>query len=143
MEPIEWPRSGRFLDVRTTMDALNKLKEEFDRHPIGLHPDQAYSPASIAKTYRDAMGVIPPLQKFKVGDKVLGIGMEAYYGGRCETRLRPKEVPVIHTDFRSNYPTVNALLGDWDVLTAKSVSFEEATDEIRALISPYGLPAPI
>lgn len=179
LEPKEWPRDGRFLDLRTlafalfdesyrldrlcrelgikgklkheptgrisvkeidycredvraTMDALNALKDEFDRHPIDLYPDRAYSPASIAKAYLDAMGVTPPLQKFKVPNQILGIGMQAYYGGRCETRLRLTEVPVIPTDFTSNYPTVNALLGNWDVLTARSVSFEDVTSEIRA-----------
>jgi hypothetical protein len=92
----EWPREGRFLDLRTLAWAirnvsynlesackefhvsgkvkhkptgqisseeleycrgdvaashrlLNALMEEFNRNPVDLHPDKAYSPASIAK----------------------------------------------------------------------------------------------
>jgi hypothetical protein len=58
------------------------------------------------------------------------MAMQSYYGGRCETRLRRFEAPVIHTDFASNYATGNALLANWDVLTAQRVTFEDDTDEI-------------
>jgi hypothetical protein len=34
----------------------------------------------------------------------------------------------------SQYPTVNELLGNWQLLTADSVSFEVATDEVRDLL---------
>ena len=120
--------------------AYREGKQEFDRHPIGLYPDQAYSPASLAKAYiDDAMGIRPPLQKFKVPNKVLGIAMQSYYGGRCETRLRRFEAPIVHTDFAGNYATGNALLGNWEVLTAKSVTFEAVTDEIQAWLATVTL----
>ena len=38
------------------MDALNGLRDEFNKHPIALKPDHAYSPASIAKSYLEANG---------------------------------------------------------------------------------------
>src|SRR5947209_8784579 len=47
-------------DVRCTVDVLNALKEEFDRHPIDLHPDKAVSPASIGKAYLRATGTTHP-----------------------------------------------------------------------------------
>ena len=122
-------------DVRATTDVLNALKWELDQHPIALRPDLAYSPASIVKDYLDAMGVIPPREKFQVSDDVLGIAMQAYYVGRAECRIRRTEVPVIHTDFTSQYPTVNVLLGNWQVLTAKDISFEDASDDVRALLA--------
>ncbi len=99
-------------DVRITVNALNKLKREFDLHPIDLHPAHAYSPASIAKAYLRSMGIIPPTAKFRVPHRYLGIAMQAYYGGRAECRIRNTEVPVVHTDFVSQYPTVNTLLGN-------------------------------
>jgi hypothetical protein len=126
-------------DVRATVNALNGLKQEFDRHPIQLRPDRAYSPASIAKVYLEAMGILPPRDKFQMSDEELGIAMQAYYGGRAECRVRHLEVPVIHTDFTSQYPTVNALLGNWDVLTAKAVSFDDATDVVRKLLASVTL----
>jgi DNA polymerase type B, organellar and viral len=131
VEEIDYCRE----DVRATTDVLNALKHEFDQHPLDLYPDQAFSPASMAKSYLDALGVVPPQEKFNVPDAVLGIAMEAYYGGRAECRIRRTEVPIVHTDFRSQYPTANALLGNWTVLTAKTVTFEDATEDVRALLA--------
>jgi hypothetical protein len=52
-------------DVRCTVDSLNSLKEEFDKHPVNKHrielyPDKAVSPASVGKAYLRAMGITPP-----------------------------------------------------------------------------------
>jgi hypothetical protein len=126
-------------DVRATNDALNALKQEFDQHPLSLYPDRAYSPASVAKAYLDAMGVITPKKKFKVPNRVLGISMQAYYGGRAECRIRRVPVPVVHVDFKSQYPTVNTLLGNWDVLTARELSFKDATKQVRELLQSVAL----
>lgn len=35
--------------------------------------------------------------------------------------MRWLEVQVVHADFTSEYPRINALLGNWDVLTAERV----------------------
>ena len=126
-------------DVRATVDALNGLKREFDRHPLSVRPDRVYSPASLAKAYLDAMGIVPPRAKFTVPDEMLGVAMQAYYGGRAECRVRRVEVPVVHTDFMSQYPTVNALLNNWQLLTAKRVSFGDATNDVRSLLESITL----
>jgi hypothetical protein len=119
-------------DVRATLDALNGLKREFDRHPVSVRPDRVYSPASMAKAYLDVMGITPPRQKFQTTEEALGIAMQAYYGGRAECRVRRLEVPVVHTDFTSQYPSVNALLNNWPLLTAQRVTLEDVTDDVRA-----------
>jgi len=80
-------------DVKATAKLLNKMKEEFDRHPIDLTPDKAYSPASIAKAYLDAMGIEIPKRKFNLSDRDLGIAMQGYYGGRAECRIRKLRSP--------------------------------------------------
>ncbi len=129
-EEIEYARQ----DGRCTVAALNGLKREFDPHPIGLKPYNAYSPASVAKSYLDQMGIITPGEKFAVPDEILGIAMQSYYGGRCETRIRCAEVPVVPVDFTSEYPSCCALLGLFDVLTAKSVSFDDDTENVRRLL---------
>ena len=121
-------------DGQATASLLNAMKKEFDQHPIDLVPDKAYSPASIAKKYLDKMEIEQPRTHFDVSDKVLGIAMQGYYGGRAECRIRRTPVPVVHTDFTSQYPTVNALLGNWDVLTAEKVNFEDCTDEVRKML---------
>jgi len=121
-------------DVRATASLLNAMKKEFDQHPLDLRPDKAYSPASIAKAYLSIMEIGQPKAHFKVTDKELGISMQGYYGGRAEVRIRKAHVPVVHTDFTSQYPTVNALLGNWDLLTAESVCFEDCTNEVREML---------
>ena len=126
-------------DVRCTTAALNALKQEFDQHALDLRSDRAYSAASIAKAYLRKMGVVPPKLKFNVPDRMNGIAMQAYYGGRAECRIRRTPVAVRHTDFKSQYPTVNTLLGNWDVLTAESISFEPATEEVRELLKSVTL----
>ena len=123
-------------DVRATTRLLNAMKVEFDQHPpeLPIVPEGAYSPATIAKAYLDAMKIARPKSKFKVSDRALGIGMQAYYGGRAECRIRKTPVPVVLTDFTSQYPTVNALLGNWSALTAKSVRFIDCKNEVRHLL---------
>src|SRR5215469_81763 len=115
------------------------MMHEFDQHPIDLHPDKAYSPASIAKTYLAEMEIKQPKDHFRVPNRILGIAMQSYFGGRAECRVRRTPVPVIHTDFKSQYPTVNTLLGNWRVLTAKSISFDDATEEVRKFVSAVKL----
>src|SRR6266581_317369 len=129
-EEIEYARQ----DVRCTVDVLNALKLEFDKHPIDLKPYHAYSPASVAKSYLDKMGIIRPAEKFSIPNKKLGISMQSYYGGRSETRIRRAEVPVVPVDFTSEYPSVCALLGLFDVLTAKSLSFEGDTKNVSRFL---------
>ncbi len=126
-------------DVQATANLLNAMKTEFDRHPIELQPERAYSPASIAKAYLSAMGIALPKAKFPVPDRELGIAMQSYYGGRAECRIRKTPVPIVHTDFTSQYPTANALLGNWDVLRAESVSFEDCTDGVREMLAVVAL----
>jgi hypothetical protein len=126
-------------DVAATGRLLNAARKEFDKHAVQLRPDQAYSPASIAKAYLDAMNIAHPKERFRVANKIHGIAMQAYYGGRAECRIRKTPVPVILTDFTSQYPTVNALLGNWDVLTAQDIRFQPCTGSARKLLAKINL----
>jgi hypothetical protein len=122
-------------DVAATGRLLNAAKGEFNCHPFDLWPDKAYSLASIAKAYLDDMNIGHPKKHFTVANKIHGIAMQAYYGGRAECRIRKTPVPVILTDFTSQYPTVNALLGNWNVLKASTVKFKACAGEVRTLLS--------
>jgi hypothetical protein len=106
------------------------------RQSKNLTGGKAYSPASIAKAYLEEMGITPPARKFKVPDEILGIAMESYTGGRSETRIRHAEVPVVPVDFTSEYPSTCALLGLMDILTAESLTFEDATEDVHRLLDP-------
>ena len=127
-------------DVRATLGLLNALKHEYELHPITLLPDRAYSPASIGKAYLRSMGIVEPMRKFKdIPAKIHGIAMAAYYGGRAECRIRRWPVPVVPVDLTSEYPSVDALLGIWDVLTAARLTTEDATEDVRALLAKVTL----
>src|SRR5713101_4337870 len=129
-------------DVRATPGLLNALKQEYSLHPIALPPDKAYSPASIGKSYLRAMGIVEPMRKFKgIPPKIHGIAMAAYYGGRAECRIRRWPVPVVPVDLTSEYPSVDALVHIWDVLTAKRLTIEDATKEVRSLVASVSLEA--
>jgi hypothetical protein len=134
-DDIEYARQ----DVRCTVDVLNALKREFDRLPIDLKPYNAYSPASVAKSYLDTMGITRPALKFNIPEKMLGIAMQSYYGGRSETRVRCAAVPVMPLDFTSQYPSCCALLGLFEVLTARSVKFINNTENIRRFLKRINL----
>ena len=122
-------------DVAATNRLLNAMMSEVDQHPLELRPDKSFSPASIAKAYLNKMGIKQPKDHLKVPHKTLGIAMQSYYGGRAECRIRKTSVPVIHTDFTSQYPTVNALLKNWNVLTARSLRFVSCTSAARNFLS--------
>lgn len=127
-------------DVRATLGLLNALKHEYELHPIALPPDRAYSPASIGKAYLRAMGIVEPMRKFKdIPPKIHGIAMASYYGGRAECRIRRWPVPVVPVDLTSEYPSVDALLGIWNVLTAARLTTEDATEDVRALLAKVTL----
>ena len=128
-------------DVRATLGLLNALKHEYEQHPITRHPnalppDRAYSPASIGKAYLRAMGIVEPKRKFNdLPPRIHGVAMAAYYGGRAECRIRRWPVPVVPVDLTSEYPSVDALLRVWELLTAARITAEDATDEVRALLA--------
>lgn len=122
-------------DVRVTTKLLVKVREEFDRHPIDLHPCRAFSPAAIAKAYLGALGIKPPLEKYSsVPRKILGHAMTGYYGGRAEIRIRRTPVPVLYCDFLSMYPTVNTLMGLWRYFIAREIEVVDATSEVREFL---------
>jgi hypothetical protein len=56
------------------------------------------------------------------------------HGGRAECRTRRWPVPVVPVDLTSEYPSVDALLSIWDVLTAARLTTRDATDDVRALL---------
>ena len=131
-EEIEYCRQ----DVRASVGLLNALLAEFRKYPLGdLPPEKAYSAASIAKAFLNTMGIVHPEQKFQLDDKIKGICMQPYYGGRAEIRIRHTAVPVVYTDFTSQYPTVNTLLGLWKLLIAEKIVVRDATQEIQQFLN--------
>jgi hypothetical protein len=123
-------------DVLATAELLEKLLAEFNWHPIDLAPTKAFSPASVGKAYYRALGIAPVLQRqpdFPL--EFCGYAMAAYYGGRAEAHIRKQLVPVVYLDFLSMYPTVNALMGLWELVTAQELQVVDVTDEVQELLA--------
>jgi len=130
-------------DVQATAALFEQLLAEHRRHPIRLSPTKAYSPASVGKAYLRAMGVRPRLEtQPEFPREVLGQAMVVYYGGRAECRIRRTPVPVTYVDFLSMYPTVNSLMGLWDLVIAETVEIKDGnavTREVQSMLNELTL----
>ena len=127
-------------DVRATVGLLNATLAEFKRYRIGgLPPEKAFSAASIAKAFLGTMGIVPPQQKLELDDRTLGFCMQGYYGGLACVRIRHTPVPVVYTDFTSQYPTVNTLLKLRPMLIADRLNVCGATREVQTFLKSLTL----
>ena len=54
----------------------------------------------------------------------LGYAQSAFYGGRASAHVRKVPVPVVYTDFMSQYSTVNVLMGLWSFVTAADIGVD-------------------
>ena len=123
-------------DVGATANLLRTTIAEYRRHPIDLQPTKAFSPASIGKAYLKGMGVVPILDRQPgFPPEVLGWGMAAYFGGRAECRIRKTPLPVVYVDFLSMYSTVNALMGNWNLVVAQKILTDDATTKVQRLLA--------
>ena len=131
-EYIEYNRR----DVLATTELAAKLLAEYARHPIELQVTKAYSPASIGKAYLQAMGVTPIMVRMPDFPKrYCGYAESAFFGGRASAHVRKVPVPLVYTDFLSQYSTVNVLMGLWRFVTAREIAvIEDAREELAALL---------
>jgi hypothetical protein len=98
-------------------------------------PTKVFSPAGLGKGYLDYMLLKPVLQRQPdFSPELLGLSMGAFFGGRSEVRIRHQPVPVVLLDFLSMYPTVNALMHNWDLLIAPRIEVVDVMAEVRELL---------
>jgi hypothetical protein len=69
----------------------------------------------------------------------VGAAMEGYYGGRSEARIRHQIIECMHADFRSQYPTVNALMKLQDLLLAERVEVVRNSNSSREFLETVTL----
>jgi hypothetical protein len=116
-------------DVQCTWELWVKLRDLYKLHGIKKRIRRVYSEASIGKRYYEEMNVLSFFgydNRLKVFTQNLdfdlldvGASMEGYYGGRSEARIRHQIIECMHADFRSQYPTVDALMKLQDLLLAE------------------------
>lgn len=126
-------------DVWATAALWEQLMAEAVLHPID--PERMYSPASVAKEYRQALGITPLHERQPDFPKdVEGFGAVAFYGGRTEVRIRRTHVPVIYLDFLSMYLLVCALLNVAEFDRCKRVQVvEEDPTHVQAWLEGLSL----
>jgi hypothetical protein len=98
-------------DVNLTWEVYVRLRELYNRHAFSTPILEIYSEASVGKAYLSELGITPALQKSSELREYFGIFMEAMYGGRSEVRWRHEIREGMQADFKSQYPTVNTLMG--------------------------------
>jgi hypothetical protein len=129
---ITKPAIERLLrDVTAELELLNRLKQEFERHPVALALEHCYSPATLAKAYFSAMGIKPPKEKFRIPDRINGIAMQAFFAGRAECTVTRTAAPVTYVDFHAQFSAVSKLLDCREILCAQSLEFPDFTAEAR------------
>jgi hypothetical protein len=121
-------------DVLVTQELLEKVLEEYRRHPIDLDPSQVYSGASIAKAYLKILGITPPATRSTVSDEELGHSMAAFFGGRAETHIRRELVPVTYVDLESTYPSLFTAQRMTRFLRAATIRTQDVTEETKAFV---------
>jgi hypothetical protein len=150
-----------FEDVAHTSLLYRNTMAELARHEgVDLQPHRLYSPATVGARYLEAMGVRRPLEKFTdlsdeqlgwenrpprpddeaqrtggISEELLGYSMGAFFGGRAEARVVRTHVPIVHVDFTSMYPAINALLGTWPLLRAEQITTTDAAEAVRTLLA--------
>jgi hypothetical protein len=135
-----WPRVTKpaiehlLRNVTAELELLNRLNDQFYRHPVGLAPERCYSSATLARAYFSAMGIQPPEKKFDIPNKSQAIAMQAFFAGRSETTIRRTPVAITYVDFHSQFPAVSSLLDCSEILRSEWLEFPDFTAGARDLI---------
>lgn len=123
-------------DVQATWECYIELKHRYDGHGLSTPPHRILSEASVGKAYFKAMEIAPLLERQPDFPRDLfGKIMSAYYGGRAEVHWRRTIKRVLYCDFKSMYPTVNALMGLWRFVIADRLDWRDATGEARQTLA--------
>ncbi len=126
-------------DAQATWECFVSLYKMYSQHDLNRPLHKVLSEASIGKGYLDKMGIKPLLEcRPDIPREIFGRIMGSYYGGRTETRLRKAIERVLYTDFKSMYPTVNALIGLWDFVIGDGFSWYDSTENTRAFLATVG-----
>ncbi len=119
-------------DVAATWALYQAERTLYRTHGLSRDMWKIYSEASLGKAYLKELGVPQFMKQNAAFPKdVLGFGMVAYYGGRTEVKIRLQPTEVVYCDFKSQYPTVNALMGLQELLLAKQVKVKDCTAQVR------------
>ncbi|APH38231.1 DNA polymerase [Methanohalophilus halophilus] len=127
-------------DVKTTFEVYRELVKELDLYGIDIPITRVFSAASLGKHAMKQIGINPFLEKNPdFSPEMLGNIMTAYFGGRCECKIRKTPTQVTVLDFTSMYPTITLMLDLWPFLIADRIETEDATEEAKKILSNIDL----
>ena len=122
-------------DVQATWECYDALSAKYASHGLKTPLQHILSEASIGKAYLKQMGVVPLLGcQPDTPREGFGRIMSAYFGGRAEVRIRRQVSQGLYCDFKSMYPTVNALMGLNSFVIADGYSERSTTEETQAFL---------
>lgn len=125
-------------DVQATWECYSELKRMYQGHGLTTPLHKILSEASIGKAYKKAMGIAPLLSTQPESERAdFGRIMSTYFGGRAEVRIRREITQVLYCDFKSMYPTVNALMDLNRFVIAEGYTKRDATEETRAFLEAF------
>ncbi len=121
-------------DVELTWQTYVKLRELYNKHALSTPIERIFSEASVGKGYLNDLGIEPFLEKNPNFDrKLCGLFMASMYGGRSEVRWRHEIKEGLQADFKSQYPTVNALMKLQRFNIAAHVTAVESKEAVQFL----------
>jgi len=127
-------------DTLSTHSLFQRMLERYHELRASIRPEQAYSPASLGKSYLEQMGIKSFLEKNPTFPRqLLGRIMTTFYGGRAEIKIRKEPVKVRYMDFTCTYPALFVLMGLWPFLISERIEYEDATDDTRKLLAETSL----
>ncbi len=122
-------------DVQASWECYAALLCRYAEHGLDALAHRILSEASVGKSYLKQMGIKPLLgYQPDIPRAIFGTIMGTYYGGRAEVRIRRAITQVLYCDFKSMYPTVNALMGLWRFAIADQLMWHDATTETQNLL---------
>ncbi len=127
-------------DVQATLELFLAEMREYARHGLESPITGILSEAGIGKAYLQQLGIPAFIENHReVPEWMYPIAQRAYYGARSEVKIRLEPTEIRYTDFKSQYPTVNALLGLQDLLLAEYVRVEHRTDGVQRFLNQVTL----
>jgi hypothetical protein len=127
-------------DVQATWECFEALRHMYASHGLQTPLHKILSEASIGKAYLKQMGIQPLLKcQPDTPRESFGRIMSAYYGGRAEVGIRRQVTQVLYCDFKSMYPTVNALMGLNRFVIADGYTEHDATAETQAFLDAVSI----
>jgi predicted nucleic acid-binding Zn ribbon protein len=124
-------------DVRTTWEVSVELRRRYEATALPqtlIH--RISSSASLGKAIYREMGLEPwrAVQR-DFADRDIAAAMEAYYGGRVETKTRREPVPGVLLDYQAQYATVSVLMDMWPFHIASGIQVtDEPIDRVTTLL---------